>query len=265
MNEPEQLVKKNVLILGTRRAELMEIRPCKITLANYHHTAGHEKDADEIRRGHMSPPKKYGDIGYNLVVKPNGELEWGRDIYYSGAHNPGPALDGSGYTMNQRSFAVVCIGNFEEGFMPEVQFQGLLKAAVWVHTQFNLGIEDHSRHQDQYATACPGKNFPWSRFISELKKLVAGGAHMKLAVAVLLFSKEDYWSGTDVAEKNRNCGMFIRPTDRSVPKDAMGAQKLIVIGGPTTGHPNEVLLSGKTKYDTAAAVAKYLEQQRKGD
>lgn len=79
-----------------------------------------------------------------------------------------------------------------------------------------------------------------------------------LGVAVLLFSKEDYWSGTDVAAKNGNCAMFIRPADRSVPKDAMSAKQLIVIGGPTTGHSNEVLLSGKTKYDTAQAVGKYL-------
>ena len=52
--------------------------------------------------------------------------------------------------------------------------------------------------------------------------------------------------------------MFVRPIDRSVPSEAMSAHQLIVIGGPTTKHPNEVLLSGNNKYDTAAAVAKYL-------
>lgn len=85
-----------------------------------------------------------------------------------------------------------------------------------------------------------------------------GGGEDMLGVAILLFTKEDYWAGTDVAVKNGNCALFIRPADRSVPKDAMSAKQLIVIGGPTTGHPNEVLLSGNTKYDTAAAVAKYL-------
>ncbi|MDP4158366.1 MAG: N-acetylmuramoyl-L-alanine amidase [Bacillota bacterium] len=79
-----------------------------------------------------------------------------------------------------------------------------------------------------------------------------------LDVAVLLFTKEDYWSGADVAAKEGNCAVFVRYADRSVPKDAMSAKKLVVIGGATTGHPNEVLLSGKTKYDTAQAVAKYL-------
>ena len=79
-----------------------------------------------------------------------------------------------------------------------------------------------------------------------------------LNVAVLLFSKDDFWSGTDVAAKNGNCAVFVRPVDRSVPKDAMSAKHLIVVGGGSTKHPNETLLSGNTKYDTALAVKKYL-------
>jgi len=87
---------------------------------------------------------------------------------------------------------------------------------------------------------------------------VKGKEEDVLKVAVLLFSKEDYWSGTDVVVKNGNCALFIRPADRSVPADAMSAEKLIVVGGSKTGHPNEVLLSGNDKYDTAVAVKKYL-------
>ena len=79
-----------------------------------------------------------------------------------------------------------------------------------------------------------------------------------LEVCVLLYSKEDYWSGTDVAEKNGNCAIFIRPVDKSVPKDAMSAKKLIVVGGSSVKHPNEILLSGNTKYDTAQKVNSYL-------
>ncbi|WP_407310888.1 N-acetylmuramoyl-L-alanine amidase [Desulfosporosinus sp. SB140] len=85
-----------------------------------------------------------------------------------------------------------------------------------------------------------------------------GSEEMNLDVAVLLYTKDDFWSGTDVSARNGNCALFVRPEDHSVPKDAMNAQKLIVVGGPTTGHPNEVLLSGNDKYDTAAAVKKYL-------
>jgi|GEM_PF-1979977 Domain of unknown function (DUF1906). len=79
-----------------------------------------------------------------------------------------------------------------------------------------------------------------------------------LEVAVLLNTKEDFWAGADVAAKNGNCAVFVRGSDKSIPSEAMSAKKLIVIGGATTGHPNEVLLSGKTKFDTAQAVGKYL-------
>jgi len=84
------------------------------------------------------------------------------------------------------------------------------------------------------------------------------GVNDMLDVCVLLYSKEDYWSGTDVAEKNGNCAIFIRPSDKSVPKDAMNSKKLIVVGGSKTGHKNELLLSGNDKYDTANKVHNYL-------
>ena len=84
------------------------------------------------------------------------------------------------------------------------------------------------------------------------------GVNDMLDVCVLLYSKEDYWSGTDVSEKNGNCALFIRPADKSVPKDAMSSKKLIIVGGSSVGHPCEILLSGKTKYNTAEAVGKYL-------
>jgi N-acetylmuramoyl-L-alanine amidase len=80
-----------------------------------------------------------------------------------------------------------------------------------------------------------------------------------LEVAVLLFSKEDYWAGCDVAVKNGNCAIFTRPADRSVPKDAMKAKKLFIVGGSSVNHSNEILLSGDTKYDTATKVAEYLK------
>lgn len=84
------------------------------------------------------------------------------------------------------------------------------------------------------------------------------GGEDVLEEAVLLNTKDDYWAGADVAAKNGNRAVFVRNGDRSVPTDAMSAKQLIVIGGATTGHSNEVLLSGNDKYDTAAAVKKYL-------
>lgn len=142
--------------------------------------------------------------------------------------------------------------------LTEEQYQ----SSLWLHKQliqrWGIPIDTdhivgHNRIDSVDRPNCPGAGFPWDRLFKDLK-----GESDVLGVAVLLFSKEDYWAGTDVSAKNGNCAMFIRPADRSMHKEAMSAKKLIVIGGPTTGHPNEVLLSGQTKYDTAEAVGKYL-------
>lgn len=98
----------------------------------------------------------------------------------------------------------------------------------------------------------------WANVVADVTREYQEMETVKLDVAVLLYTKDDYWAGTDVATKNGNCAMFVRPDDHSVTKDAMNAKKLIVIGGPTVNHPNEVLLSGKDKYETVAAVKKYL-------
>ena len=145
-----------------------------------------------------------------------------------------------------------------DGALTEDQYQSTLFLHKELASKYNIPIDTehiigHYRIDSVDRANCPGPNFPWDRLFKDLK------GEDVLKVAVLLFSKEDYWSGTDVAEKNGNCALFIRPADRSVPKDAMNAKQLIVIGGSTTGHANEVLLSGYTKYDTAAAVAKYLD------
>ena len=77
--------------------------------------------------------------------------------------------------------------------------------------------------------------------------------------AILMFSDEDDWSAKDVSAKFGGLAVFTRQgTARAIPADVMKAKHLIVIGGASTGHPNETLLSGKTKYDTAAVVGKYL-------
>ncbi|KLU66778.1 N-acetylmuramoyl-L-alanine amidase LytC precursor [Desulfosporosinus acididurans] len=121
-------------------------------------------------------------------------------------------------------------------------------------------VEEALMHKDSWnetvaEAICKGFSRALGVAYGETKK---DGVGKVLDVAVLLYTKEDYWSGADVAVKNGDCAIFIRPDDHSVPKEAMSAQKLIVVGGPTTGHPNEILLSGKTKYDTAQAVGKYL-------
>ncbi|WP_088227773.1 glycoside hydrolase domain-containing protein [Desulfosporosinus sp. FKB] len=85
------------------------------------------------------------------------------------------------------------------------------------------------------------------------------GSEEVLDVAVLMDTEEDFWSAIDVSRRNGNCALFVRVSHNATPPaDAMKAVHLIVVGGATTGHPNETLLSGDDKFGTAAAVKKYL-------
>lgn len=142
--------------------------------------------------------------------------------------------------------------------MPEAQYQATLALHRWLIETLGIPVTrdtiiGHYRIDSVNKSRCPGTGFPWDRLFKDLQ----GGNNM-LKVAVLLYTKEDFWAGADVAVKNGNCAIFVRASDQSVPAEAMSAQKLIVIGGPSTKHSNEVLLSGNDKYQTAAAVAKYL-------
>ena len=233
----------------------MELRSKAAKYLDIHHTSGHEPNTEAVRQEHKA--QGWEDIGYNWVVEPNGTVGAGRDPKYVGAHDLGVA-HGETLSMNRLAIGMVFIGDFEEGLMGEVQLQSGITKAVELCQQYSIPLDRIRKHKDQYATDCPGKNFPWDRFISEIKGGSEGGNDV-LGVAVLLNTKEDFWAGNDVAVKNINCAVFIRSTfTGAIPSDAMSAKKLIVVGGPTTGHPSEVLLSGNDKYDTAAAVAKYL-------
>ncbi|MBC2723321.1 N-acetylmuramoyl-L-alanine amidase [Desulfosporosinus sp.] len=142
--------------------------------------------------------------------------------------------------------------------MPEAQYQATLALHRWLIELLGIPVTrdtiiGHYRIDSVNKANCPGSGFPWERLFRDLE-----GGEDVLDVAVLLNTKDDFWAGADVAARHGNCGIFIRPADRSVPKDAMSAKRLILVGGPTTGHPSEVLLSGHDKYGTAAEVKKHL-------
>ena len=90
---------------------------------------------------------------------------------------------------------------------------------------------------------------------------VEGGKKKMLKVAILKYTPEDEWAAKDIDAKHGGVANFTRQgVNKAIPEEAMLTDMLIVIGGPTTGHKNEVLLSGKDKYETAAKVAEYLKK-----
>lgn len=249
---------KTIPVAVEKGDDTMQIRPCDITMADYHHTVGYYASADAIRKEHMGPPNKWGDIGYNMVILQDGTIEWGRDTYYSGAHDSGPASDGSEYTMNQRAFGIACVGNFETSQMSEVQYQGLLKGAKIVRDRYGLGIDDHHKHSQQYDTKCPGKFFPWNRLISDLENDEKGEDEMKLEHAVVYFTDTDFSSARIISRKLGGCAMYCRDgVNSNIHKDIENCEHPVVVGGAELNIPGATNCCGLHAEDTAIEAAQY--------
>lgn len=239
--------------------DTMRIRPCPITFVDYHHTAGNETNAQQIREDHMSSPNNWGDIGYNSVIRKDGVIEKGRDPYYSGAHDPGLAPDGSGYTMNDCAYSIVCIGNFDTEQMSEVQYQGLLKEAKRVRDLYKINITRHRRHNEQYATECPGRYFPWNRLLNDLRSSESVKEESTVEKVVVIFSVRDMTAGLEVAAELGGVGVFDRNRATTAHKDVYAAKKVYTVGGGRLypeNDPREVYMSGLDAFGTMAAVAK---------
>lgn len=238
----------------------MRERATPYAYINLHHTAGHEANTQRVREIHMGN-NGWGDIGYNAVIEPNGTVGIGRDTKWCGAHNPGMSPDGV-HSMNDVAFAVSHIGDFMRDTMGEAQFKASVKFVAQKMKEFGLVPSKRTirRHKDDYATDCPGDNFPYDRYVSEVVRLMRGGSTMP-KIAILKYSTEDDWAAKDIDAKLGGVATYVRQgANKVIPAEAMGSDKLIVIGGATTGHRNEVLLSGDTKYDTALAVGNFLKK-----
>lgn|GEM_PF-2043324 len=203
-------------------------------------------------------------VGKHFGVGKNGEIHQYVDLSCpawanGGVNKPDWPLLQDGVNPNYYTVSIEHEGNSGDA-MPEAQYQATLALHRWLIESLGIpvtrdNIIGHYRIDSVNKSNCPGLGFPWERLLKDLH----GGSDM-LNVAVLLYTKEDFWAGADVSAKNGYCAIFVRPPDLSVPAEAMSAQKLIVVGGPTTKHLNEVILSGNNKFDSAAAVAKYLEE-----
>ncbi len=129
----------------------MEIRPCPIKYISLHHTAGNEANTAVIRQQHLN--QGWGDIEYNAVIEKDGTVGMGRDIKFSGAHDPGKSPDGK-YTMNQAAYAISHIGNFMKETMNETQFRSSVKHCAGKCREFGIVPSKATirRHKDQSAT-----------------------------------------------------------------------------------------------------------------
>ncbi|AHF08553.1 peptidoglycan recognition protein family protein [Desulfitobacterium metallireducens] len=244
----------------------MEVRPCKITLIDLHHSAGHEKNTEEIRQYHKNI-RGYGDIGYSAVIESDGTVGKGRDTYYSGAHDPGLAPDGSRFTMNQRAYSICHIGNFQSpnaDKMTDVQFNSSVKHCVEKCKE--LGIIPSKatikEHKDQFATACPGDNFPYDRYVKEVTNLYNGDdLHMERVVLLNTPEPKDMILVKEYFDYTSVCPIFFRVNGNQAPEEVFKANELVIIGGADVpNHPNRKYFSGASWFGTVAKVGQNIGQ-----
>lgn len=131
------------------------------TRTNYivlHHRAGNG-DVESIHNQHLG--QGYSGIGYHYYIRKDGKVYAGRPIQKVGAH-----------CLNYNSVSVgVCFeGNYEtETVMPEAQ----KKSGVELVRHLK-GIYPNAQikgHRDLYATACPGRNFPFEEIKREAEEM----------------------------------------------------------------------------------------------
>jgi len=93
----------------------------------------------------------WGGIGYHFLVDKDGKVYRGRPIARIGAHASSDNIDSVGICFN---------GNFETETMSTAQINAGKAIVAYVKNYY--GITRVQKHSDVSATACPGKNFPFS-------------------------------------------------------------------------------------------------------
>lgn len=114
-----------------------------------HHAAAGTCGAATIHQWHLS--NGWAGIGYHFVVRKDGTIERGRPENTIGAHASG---------SNSDSIGICFEGNFGSETMGAAQKQAGKELVSYLKKKYD--ISKVQKHSDVYATACPGKNFPFA-------------------------------------------------------------------------------------------------------
>ncbi len=111
--------------------------------------------------------------GYDFVIgngtqSGDGEIEvgprWMRQI--QGAHTK--TADNR---YNEMGVGIVLVGDFEHGGRPTArQYESLVRLTRWLMARYGIPASEVLRHQDCKSTACPGRNFPWARYLGDVAR-----------------------------------------------------------------------------------------------
>ncbi|MGB9885722.1 MAG: peptidoglycan recognition protein family protein [Moorellales bacterium] len=115
-----------------------------------HHTGAEEKDAEQVRRYHLS--LGWRDVGYHFLIERDGRLVRGRSLDLPGAHC-------AAANMNRRGIGVAVIGNLQERPPTEAQAAALLELVFCLCRVWGLEPERVLGHREVpgASTLCPGR------------------------------------------------------------------------------------------------------------
>jgi hypothetical protein len=135
-----------------------------------HHSDDHAGCFAKYDRIHREQ-NGWDGCGYHFVIgngteSGDGEVEvtdrWVRQTH--GAHAKTPDN-----RYNDYGVGIVLVGDFERGGQPtERQYRSLVRLTRWLMARYGVTADRVLRHSDCKATACPGRNFPWGRYLGDV-------------------------------------------------------------------------------------------------
>ena len=141
-----------------------------------HHSAGDFGNIEFLQQVHRERQSKdpIDAIPYHYIIGNGNGLELGEvasdwrkkhDIW--GAHVSGRNSD-----RNFRGIGICLIGNYEVNQVPKAQYDALVALTRKLMSDYSIGVHNVSGHghtKGEY-TKCPGKNFPMSKFLSDISQ-----------------------------------------------------------------------------------------------
>lgn len=102
---------------------------------------------ERIRKAHLR--RRFGDIGYHVVIDRKGRLWEGRNLRYQGAH----VRD-----ENEHNFGIMVLGNFDKQVPTRAQYDRLLETIRSTIAHYDLGHRRVFTHRELGRTNCPGRH-----------------------------------------------------------------------------------------------------------
>lgn len=127
-----------------------------------HHTGAEEKDADQVRRYHLS--LGWRDVGYHYVVERDGRVVQGRGLDLLGAHCKASS-------MNYKGIGIAVIGNLQNHSILPAQEKAVVQLAGDLMGRFAIPLSNVLGHNEVpgAATACPGRHFSMASLRSAVR------------------------------------------------------------------------------------------------